>query len=753
MGKRKRWNKVSAEYLLKLDPFYNRKINDCEEFVPSERIFFKKIYVEPSRNNGSWITHEKIYDKISERTKNLILCIKGYAGCGKSVYIQKIMYDLYPKNDNFGTNTYNLKPSGSIHRLEIGAGTSLNDIESRYVDDLSKSMADTIINDKDIFTTFCSIIGDNDDAIKYIDNGHELHDKFIFSNSIKNCLQKSSQELREAIRAELKHFKAPLLFAIDCLWRIALHAVLKQKSEKDASDSMFFICFDNLDAINDIDMCQDFIKDLCEFKLNFDECLYILNNHHKEYYVETFTFIISCRNVTWGRLHLSEYAEDDDATDNSSHLLDFDISRFFEYVNIVSERIKYYTALGKNTVKATKILAEMDTIRRLNNMRYIKERFKPLFNYNYRKCIEVIGSILRDSPDNLSQAIDLAGHDTFIEDDGVFSGSSSIFFRLVFDYFKSKELFNDRALDLINLDAVLDTDISNSTLTSIARILLLYLYNETKKGTLGRTRLDQMFEYFNNIYSHDEICDTLYKLFVRNPAWRRPISFSKRPLKEHEEKEDLEKQMQEFEAHHIQDPDIFTQFEICRAGEEYIEFVVAHFEFFSCRVSRVDMYFPPLYTKKSFEYLEDIDKYWFELTSEAVLQAVEACCNRLGKFNNVIMSCKHLGLEDYLKEPVIKTTNRKKNPQLHEERIIFCHIFHLESYRNYIINSHMQKSSEDDRADVNRRFVGIISRYISLYDTYIISKQRDSIASTLAAKIKIIEKSNYFDFETKITAN
>lgn len=222
----------------------------------------------------------------------------------------------------------------------------------------------------------------------------------------------------------------------------------------------------------------------------------------------------------------------------------------------------------------------MDTIRRLNNMRYIKEWFKPLFNYNYRKCIEVIGSILRDSPDNLSQAIDLAGHDTFIEDDGVFSGSSSIFFRLVFDCFKSKELFNDRALDLVNLDAVLDTDISNSTLTSIARILLLYLYNETKKGTSGRTRLDQIFKYFNNIYTHDEICDTLYKLFVRNPAGRRPISFSKRPLKEHEEKEDLEKQMQEFEAHHIQDPDIFTQFEICRAGEEYIEFVVAHFEFF-----------------------------------------------------------------------------------------------------------------------------------------------------------------------------
>lgn len=62
----------------------------------------------------------------------------------------------------------------------------------------------------------------------------------------------------------------------------------------------------------------------------------------------------------------------------------------------------------------------------------------------------------------------------------------------------------------------------------------------------------------------------------------------------------------------------------------------------------------------------------------------------------------------------------------------------------------MQKSSEDDRADVNRRFVGIISRYISLYDTYIISKQRDSVASTLAAKIKIIEKSNYFDFEAKL---
>ncbi len=754
MAKRKNWNSVTSAFLLKLDPFYNKKINDCEEFVPTEKNFFKKIYVNPSKKNNSNSIDEEIRNKIKERTKNLILCIKGYAGCGKSVYVQKLMHDFYPKNDNFKNNTYNLKPnlkSNSIHRLEIGAGTSSNDILSRYIDDLSISIANGIKYDLDVFHTFCAIIADNDDAIRYIDNALKLHDEFIISNSIKSCLQATFQELKEAIRIELKKYDISLLFSIDCLWRIALHATQKEKADKTLKEAMFFICFDNLDAIDNIDMCREFIKNMCEFRTNLDECLYLLNKNHAEYDIKTFTFIITCRNVTWGRLHLSEYAEDDDAGDISSHLCDYDISSFYEYVDIVKGRIEYYTTMANGNQKAQKILDEMETIQKLNNMRYVKERFKPLFNYNYRKCVDVITHILRKSPVYLKEAIDLAGHDLFSVNDKVYSGSSSIFFRLVFDYFKENKLFGYDMMDLVDLDMPFDDDCENRILTSQARIILMYIYNESKKQDGGKTRLDQIFEYFEGIYSLTDICDTIYGLFTRNTAWRRPINFSKRPLVEHSEKDDLYSQMDLYNKTNKLDPSAFTKFEICKAGAEYIEFVIGHFEFFACRASETN-YLAPLFSEESFNYIQDDAKYEFEITCEAVLEAVEKCCKKLAAFNQKVMDAKNIDLQKYLKEPIIKKTERN-NPQLHEERVIFCHIYHLESYRNYIINTYMNDKLAEDRANINERIVNIILKYIDLYGKYIISTQRQGVIKTLSDKIETIKESKYYDFKTKISCD
>lgn len=751
MAKHKNWKNVSSSFLLKLDPFYNRKINDSEEFVPSEHVFFRKLYISPSSINGSVAIDNEIKSKIKGRTKNLVVCIKGYAGSGKSVYIQKLMHDFYPRNDNFARNTYNLNfKKQSIHRLEIGAGTSSNDITSRYVDDLSSCIANGIKYDRNVFSLFCTIVANNDDAIRYIDNGLELHDKFIHADSVNDCLDKSCDEIKNVLRLELKQYDLSILFAIDCLWRIAFYAYEQQYSRNTFKDAMFFICFDNLDAIDDVDMCRDFIKCMCEFRTNLDECMYLLNKDHPEYHIKTFTFIITCRNVTWGRLHLSEYAEDDDAGDISAHLCDYDISSFYEYVDIVESRIKYFsTMVGKNH-HAIQILSEMDTIRKLNSMLYVRERFKPLFNYNYRKCIDVISTILRTSAPYLEEAIQLAdGHDLFSQSDAVYSGSSSIFFRLVFEYFKDRKLFGYDIMGLVDLDTPYNDDCENRILTSQARIILMYLYNESKKYNGGRTRLDQIFEYFEPVYSLTDICDTIYNLFARNTAWRRPINFSKRPLTEHKEKDDLYEQMEEYKANGKQNPSKFTKFEICKAGEEYIEFVIAHFEFFSCRASEPDHYLPPLFCKESCSYDPIEDKYQFEETCAAVIDAVSGCCKKLSVFNQKIMDAKGLDKESYLKEPIIKKTGRNK-PQLHEERVIFCHIYHLESYRQYLINCFYQDESDIFRADINKRLVQIIQKYIDLYKEHIISSPRDKVIKTLEHKRTTIELSGYLDFITKI---
>ena len=752
MAKRN-WNKVTSYFLLKLDPFYNRKINDSVEFIPSERIFFKELFIEPSTSNSSDKIDKEIRDKIIGRTKNLVMCIKGYAGCGKSVYVQKLLYDMYPKINNFKYGTYDLKllKSNSLHRLEIGAGTSSDDIRSRYIDDLSIYISNCIKSDANILDVFFSLVSDNDEAIKFIDNELIIHDRFVQSDSIKQCSNSSLKEIIDTVRIELKEYDISILLSIDCLWRIAVYAHMSLSTNNKFKESMFYICYDNLDAVDNIDMCREFIKKVCEFRTNLDSCMYEMKKHNKELDIKTFVFLITCRSVTWGRLHLSEYAEDDDTGEIFEHLCDYDISSFYEYVDIVNSRIEYYNALGKNDKKAERILNEMQQIKQLNEMLYVKERFKPLFNYNYRKCIFVITDIIHKANKYVSEAIQIASHDLYSKDDDVYSGSSSIFFRLVFDYFKENNLFEDIALDLIDVETPYHEGEETIMLTSKARIILMYIYNESKKYNGGKTRLDQIFKYFESIYTTDEICDTLLNLFTRNSAWRRPINFSKRPLQAHKEKEDLERQKLLYESAN-NSPKEFTKFEICKAGMEYIEFIIAHFEFYACRVSKIDYPLPPLFSSESLTYYNNVEKYQFELTCEAVLSAVENCCQRLDVFNNSVMEAKKLDIDLYLKEPIIKKTGHNR-PQLHEERVIFCHIYHLESYRNYILNSYLVNRPLRQKKKINKRIVDIIEKYIVLYNKYISSEQRKNIMIVLQNKVDIIKNDDYKDFETKIEYN
>ncbi len=449
-------------------------------------------------------------------------------------------------------------------------------------------------------------------------------------------------------------------------------------------------------------------------------------------------------------MHLSEYVDDDESGDTSAHLSDYDISAFYEYIDIVKGRIDFYSKKASTNPHALEILTDMAMIENLNQMLFVQERFKPLFNYNYRKCIDVICEILPIYRDYLKETISLVEENLDTNSDGVYSGSSSIFFRMVFEYFKTHNLFD--TANLVDVSSQYEKENDKKLLTSQARIFLMYMYNESKKPAGGATRLDQIFDFFNPIYNLDDICETIYSLFMRNSAWRRPINFSRRPLRDHHEKEDLFEQLDLYKNPNAHNSiDSFTKFELCKAGKEYIEFIITHFEFYACRCSSIDEFIPPLFSEKSLQYNEDIDKYQFEITCEIVFNAVENCCKKLKFFNEQVMQAKNLTLEQYLYEPINARTIRGKKPQLHEERVIFCHIYHLEAYRYYLINTKFEESDNLLRATINQRIIQVIKKYLQLHNIYILSKEQSSVIDILNKKINIIENKKYCDFSTQIS--
>lgn len=756
---RKNWKNASASSLLRMDPFCRTYSNEMQPFVPSRSEFFRKLYVEPSNKESVQIIDKSIRDAINARTQNLVLCIKGYAGCGKSVYIQRLLHDYVKRGQTENCVPYDLGPLGdeeeyslnkaNVHCLDIGAGTSSDDIRSRYTEDISRMIAKGIEYDADIYTELCNIVITNPDAINHIDGKGQIQREFVEIDSIKDCLLNGYSQIHNAVKEQLRQFDIPLLLAVDCLWRISCYLVDKKKKRLKSVNAHYFICFDNLDAIDDIEQCNGFIKKLCMFRRNLGACQILLNGNNHMYDIKHFVFIVACRTVTWGKLSLSEFVFDDEQGEIGNHLRDYDISEFFEYVDIVEKRIAHYKRSAGHSSQATKVIGEMDIIKRLNKMLYVRQRFKPLFNYNYRKCIEVITKILENWKPYIDEAIDLADECDGASGDGVFSGSSAIFFRTVFEYLKKNHLFESRIMGLVGIDDPTTPDADPIQLTSLARILLQYIYNRINIDRWEMCRLDQIFRYFESIYPLREVRDMIDHLFKRNTAWRRPINIVKQPFAKEYEQATLEQQ--EWIYHNAEEPDYdrFIAFNICSSGKEYLQFVIAHFEFFACRASRELDELPPLFSQKSHKDIQENQRYRFEDTCDIVLHSVEMCCEKLCMFNNVVMSVKNLSLDEYMKEPIVRRTYRN-NPQLHEERIIFCHIYYLESYRDYLINHCYSTAPVDRRKDLNRRVVTYIERYLDLYDRYVKTTERDQVAKKLRNKVQIIVDSDYEDFKTTI---
>ena len=766
---RKNWKKVSSASLLRLDPFCSTNSVEVQGFVPTRSAFFDKMYVKPSENNNADADDKRIKQAISDRTQNLLLFIKGYAGCGKSVYIQHLLYEYVTKNS---VKTYNLaldeskddsdKQKQSVHCLDVGAGTSKDDIRWRYTEDLASMITHDIVADKDIYWQFCSLINENNDAVSFIDVQKCLKNQLVPCKSILDSLYSNSEVIMNAISVELRKFEFALLLAIDCLWRIAHHLVDKQKNKKTPANAYYFICFDNLDAVDNIVQCNTFIQELCKFRRNMNAFQTELAIRHPEYRLNTFVIIVACRSVTWGKLHLSEYIRDDEMGERGRHLCDFDISGFFEYVKIVEKRIDYYSRKAKNVQNATTILKELQLIKELNEMLYVRNRFKPLFNYNYRKCVEVITEIITDSRKSIEEAVSLASRFDYSLGDGIFSGSSSIFFRAVFDHLKKNHLFDSSIMGLVDVNKSTDTNAPLCDLTSQARVILQYLYNETQEGGKCRTHINQIFEYFQPIYPLSSVCTVLDHLFSRNTAWRRPINIVKQPFEKNYEEGTLEQQAELYLNDHHAPKERFIEFDICTSGKEYIEFMVPHFEFFSCRASSKSCEYPALFSNMSLVNVDSIGlspttqqpveltkQCVFDTTCEAVIESVRVCCEKLSTFNKAVMTAKGLTSEEYLQEPIVKRTQRN-NPQLHEERIIFCHIYYLESYREYLINFRFKDATEKERLSLNARMIAYIEKYLDLYDEFIYPSQRDQIAAQLRTKIKTIKESNFRDFRTKV---
>lgn len=179
-----------------------------------------------------------------------------------------------------------------------------------------------------------------------------------------------------------------------------------------------------------------------------------------------------------------------------------------------------------------------------------------------------------------------------------------------------------------------------------------------------------------------------------------------------------------------------------KAGEQYLNILCIHYEFFSCRYADPSR---GLFSKHSISKFKK--QYNFEKQIKVVYENVKKCCNELKRMESALLDS--LGYEEHSR---LLNSEYVRDNKFHEERIIHSHISYLDAYRLYLINGPLQ----GDIININKILVGYIERYLNLliYDrdqNVFYSDNSELLFNELTACINYIVKAeNYKDTTTRI---
>ncbi|MCM1237669.1 MAG: hypothetical protein NC489_47000 [Ruminococcus flavefaciens] len=259
MSKTKSWNKITLEDILRLDSFdqqiyiHDSKSNKSEPMLPTNRAFFTQVYTDTSHNeigmlDGSHQVHRVIsiedwLYEIDQTENSLVILIEGYAGCGKSTFVQYVL------SKQLGTYNYDY----SYYNYDIGAyydNKKSHRIVAAIRECFVKQLRNHITDGKiQIINKFEELL--SQEEIKYLDFTYEIYNIFLdpdtdtFHKSIKNLLEKNDvNNFRITMNKMLNKFSCEQIMALDCLVRIAAYI-----ESNDHSDSLLYICYDNMDSI------------------------------------------------------------------------------------------------------------------------------------------------------------------------------------------------------------------------------------------------------------------------------------------------------------------------------------------------------------------------------------------------------------------------------------------------------------------------------------------------------------------------
>ena len=761
MAKARFSSKHLASYL-KMDAFGQKQSvrlagEESSITVISRPVFFQEIYV-PIKNNTIKIhdgttevyvpvDYDDWIEDLKENIDSVVVYIEGYAGCGKSVFVQKILTEFFPNLD-YDRNYYD---------YDIGAVYNVSDrkrIRDAIVECFIRTFLNVIKEGKfDLIHKFEELL--SSEAVLNLDNDSEIEYLILSSKEYKKCIEQLKisideyklRELKNVLHIQLQKIGTDQALYLDSIFRIARYITT------DTEPETLIVCYDNLDAIENNDELCEFDNVLGSVRENIDKYLKelpkeIFNKKAAPHFVYLATF----RKITAVRVGLYEELERaGDNYDQRQHIYYIEGSQLYDFQKMVQKRYDYFESFCKLMTieeEGKKLLTKLKKAKEISQTRFVQNRYAGLWNNNYRTCCDIMEIII----DNYEQEVDLClglvkQHiDGYNDRLNVAMGASAVFLSIICKVQKIKNYWSEGHLNLTRLskgddipsaEQILEDQSKITELTSPSRLILTYIRNVSILESRS-VSVCELGNVFGKVYSISIITSCLANMLYREDhgLWRRPIIFSNNAVRSSENIADaLSLQLMNSLQKH---PDRMTYSEItvCDCGDAFINRVSCDFEYYAIRLGyNTSMYL----IHDSGEIQQIIDD---------VYSAVEACCKKMKVFAAVYKHKYMIDNKKMYNELRIHPLTYKGSTQLHTERVIFNHIEYLDIFRIYVARNQGKYNGD---IDLRELLLKSMKRYIELYQKHIkpLDERRSGIAVQLNDKIQYLLK-NINDNETRV---
>lgn len=430
-------------------------------------------------------------------------------------------------------------------------------------------------------------------------------------------------------------------------------------------------------------------------------------------------------------------------SDFSRHVdVSFGVNKSFIIKKRYDMLIKY---VDSGQIQNNAFIKTAKCIEQITEDKFYKWNLFSLFNNDYRTAFECLNEIcgIPHSP-VLSSVCFLDKSEGYMK-----FGGRGIIIKTICDEYKQWGYFED--LKIPTKGNKYKSCSYNVTLIRLVLTVLIHLQKERSRADLQKNSrreipffvvkeksvsLKQLYEkvamFCNNTKPQEVFLDCIEMMFsARNwDYWNHLITFDNVP--EYSRKEFLEALQPGSQK------EIYVR--CTNAGEQYLNLICVHYEFFSCRYANKNNGLFSIQNQRLSN-----GKYLFECQIDSVYRNVKNCCQELKKMNEMIMS--ENGFDTY--EDMLDSCYIKGH-QFHEERIIHNHISYLDAFRIYLIRKPLFKKVKE----INKILCSFIKKYVELLkyenDSFY-SANSELLYKELNECILCIEKKQYNDRKTIIS--